>query len=144
MSADSASDVSGPVATITGSRSLDVGNRASTSSRTIVMSGCVGERVGDVSANRSRSTASAAPAGTRLASAARMTSEPSRRISSFEQADGVIELVAAEGVAADELGEAVGLVDGGRPHRPHLVQRDRHAARGGLPGGLAIRRARRR
>ena len=36
-------------------------------------------------ANRSRSTASAAPAGTRLASAARMTSEPSRRISSFSR-----------------------------------------------------------
>ena len=37
------------------------------------------------SAKRSRSTASAAPAGTRLASAARMTSEPSRRISSLSR-----------------------------------------------------------
>src|SRR5262249_19793509 len=35
--------------------------------------------------NRSRSTASAAPAGTRLSSAARITSDPSRRISSFSR-----------------------------------------------------------
>src|SRR5437016_5805496 len=34
---------------------------------------------------RSRSTASAAPAGTRVSSAARITSEPSRRISSFKR-----------------------------------------------------------
>ena len=32
----------------------------------------------------------------------------------FEEADRVIELVAAEGVAADELGEPIGLVDRGR------------------------------
>ena len=55
----------------------------------------------------------------------------------FEQADGVIELVAAEGVAADELGELVGLVDGRRPHRPHLVENDPYAGGGGLPGCLA-------
>ncbi len=55
----------------------------------------------------------------------------------FQEADGVIELVAAEGVAADELGEPVGLVDGGRTDRPHLVERDRHAARGRLPGRFA-------
>ena len=81
-----------------------------------------------VSAKRSRSTARAAPAGTRLASAARMTSDPSRRISSLSKPDGVIELVAAEGVAADELGEPIRLVHRRRPHRPHLVQRHRHAA----------------
>ena len=54
----------------------------------------------------------------------------------LEQADGVIELVAAEGVAADQLGEPIGLVHGRRTHRPHLVQRDAHAARRRLPGGL--------
>ena len=86
MSADdSASDVSGPVATITG-RAGAASGIAATSSRRIVMSGMRGERVGDrLAENRSRSTASAAPAGTRLASAARMTSEPSRRISSFSR-----------------------------------------------------------
>ena len=45
----------------------------------------------------------------------------------FQQADGVIELVAAQRVGADQLGEPIGLVDGGRAHRPHLVQDDAHA-----------------
>ena len=54
----------------------------------------------------------------------------------LEQADGVVELVAAEGVAADELREPIGLVDGRRAHGPHLVQRDRHALRRGLPRGF--------
>ena len=59
----------------------------------------------------------------------------------LEKADCVIELVAAEGVAADELREPVGLVDGGGPDRPHLVDDDRHVERRGLPRGLAPREA---
>ncbi len=55
----------------------------------------------------------------------------------LEETDGVIEFVAAEGVAADELGETVGLVHRGRPHRPHLVEDDRHIERRRLPGGFA-------
>src|SRR5581483_5209934 len=55
----------------------------------------------------------------------------------FEETHRVIELVAAEGVAAHQLGEPVGLVDRSRPNRPHLVERDRNAARRCLPGGLA-------
>ena len=82
MSAESASEVSGPVATITGSRS-DAGGIALISWRTIVTSGCAASVCVISAANRSRSTARAAPAGTRLISAARMTSDPSRRISSF-------------------------------------------------------------
>ena len=54
----------------------------------------------------------------------------------LQQADGVVELVAAKRVAAHEFGEPIGLVDGGRPRRPHLVQSDGHAARRHLPGGL--------
>ena len=54
-----------------------------TSSRTTVISGCPAMASVIACEKRSRSTASAAPAGTRCASAARMTSEPSRRISSF-------------------------------------------------------------
>src|SRR5262245_16518961 len=84
MAAERASDVSGPVATITGERSLDSGI-AVTSSRTMVISGCADNAVVIVSEKRSRSTASAAPAGTRLASAARITTDPSRRISSFSR-----------------------------------------------------------
>ena len=59
----------------------------------------------------------------------------------FEEADGVIELVAAEGIAADQFGEAIGFVHGGRAHRPHLVERDRHALRRGLPRGLGAGQA---
>ena len=86
------------------------------------------------SAKRSRSTASAAPAGTRLASAARMTSEPSRRISSFSRPTALSslsprkELLQTSSASRSVLCTAVGR------DRPHLVERDRHAARGGLPG----------
>ena len=54
----------------------------------------------------------------------------------FQETDCVIELVAAKGVAADELGEPIRLVDGGGSDRPHLVQPDPHASRGRLPGSL--------
>ncbi len=84
MSADSASDVSGPVATMTGAAGSHRGI-AVTSSRHTVMRGWLAIASVIVCANRSRSTASAAPAGTRLSSAARMTSEPRRRISSFSR-----------------------------------------------------------
>ena len=55
----------------------------------------------------------------------------------FQQADGVIEFVAAQRVGADELSEAIGLVNGGRSHRPHLVQHDADAQRRGLPRRFA-------
>ena len=55
----------------------------------------------------------------------------------FEETDGVVELVAAERVAADQLGEPVGFVDVSRPNRPHFMDRDRNTARCRLPGGLA-------
>ena len=54
-----------------------------------------------------------------------------------QQADGVLlVVVGAEGVRADELGQAVGLVGEGADHGAHLVQHDRHARLGDLPGGL--------
>ena len=62
----------------------------------------------------------------------------------FEQADGVVELVAAKGVAADQFGERVGLVHGRGHDGPHLVQPHTDAARGSLPGGLDTRPVRRR
>ena len=55
----------------------------------------------------------------------------------MQQADGIVRgVVGAERIGADQLGIAVGLVRGGRPLRPHLVQRDRHAGLRELPGGL--------
>ena len=55
----------------------------------------------------------------------------------FEQADGIVEFVAAERIAADQLREPIRLVDFSRPHRPHLVDGDRNAEPRGLPGGFA-------
>src|SRR5256886_13344381 len=46
----------------------------------------------------------------------------------FQETDGVIQLVAAKRVAADELGEPIGLVYRGWSDRPHLVERHRHAS----------------
>ncbi len=54
-----------------------------------------------------------------------------------QQADGVLlVVVGAEGVGADQLGEAVGLVGEGADDGAHLVQDHRHAGLGDLPGGL--------
>ena len=54
-----------------------------------------------------------------------------------QQADGVrLGVVGAEGIGADQLGEAAGLVRRRHHRRPHLVQHDRHARLGELPGGL--------
>jgi len=52
----------------------------------------------------------------------------------FQQANRVIEFVAAKRVAADQFGESIGLVDGGRADRPHFVKRHGHTARRSLPG----------
>ncbi len=59
----------------------------------------------------------------------------------FEETDGVIEFVAAEGIAADQFRQAVRLVDGGRTDRPHLVKSDRNTVRRGLPRSFAAREA---
>ena len=109
MSADSASDVNGPVATMTGESSLDEGI-AVISSRTTVMSGCSAIARVTISANRvaidrqRRARRHAA----RLGGAHHERTEPPHLF--LQQADGVIELVAAERVAAHELGEGVGAV----------------------------------
>ncbi len=81
MSAARASLVSGPVAMMHG-RSLGT---AVTSPATISTSGSSASRRVISALKRSRSTASAPPAGTRVSSAARITKEPSRRISSLSR-----------------------------------------------------------
>jgi hypothetical protein len=43
----------------------------------------------------------------------------------LEETDGVVQLVAAKRIRADQLGQLFRLVDGRGPHRPHLVQDDR-------------------
>ena len=88
-------------------------------------------------AKPSRSTASAPPAGTLLASAARMHQRSKPAHFGMQEADGAaVRVVGAERIRADELGELPGLVRGSRTHRPHLVQHHGHATARDLPGGL--------
>ena len=75
------------------------------------------------SANRSRSTASAAPAGTRTASATRITSEPSRRISSLRRPTALSSLSLRKELLQTSSARLVGPVHRRRAHRPHLVDR---------------------
>src|SRR5436309_578162 len=79
MTAASPADVSGPVATTPGDGS------AVASSRSTVMCGCRVTRSCTPRANATRSTASAAPPGTRAASAPSSTMLPSRRISALSR-----------------------------------------------------------
>ncbi len=72
--------MSGPVAMITGRAS----GIASTSIAMRLMRGCVSIACVTVALKRSRSTASAPPAGTFVSSAAVRMSEPPRRSSSFK------------------------------------------------------------
>ena len=59
-----------------------------------------------------------------------------------DHADRVVGgIVGAEGVGADQLGEAIGEMGLGAAHRPHLVQYDRHARLCELPGRLTASEA---
>ena len=58
-----------------------------------------------------------------------MTSEPSRRISSLSRPTALSSLSPRNELLQTSSARPIGLVHGRRPHRPHLVQRDRHAAR---------------
>ena len=131
----SAGEVSGPVATMTESQSA--GGRPATSARSMVTSGCASsaavtsarERLavdGERAAGRQ-----AVPVGGGDDEAAGGAHLP------VQQADGVLlVVVGAEGVRADELGEAAGLVGEGADDGAHLVQDDGNAGLGDLPGGL--------
>ena len=55
----------------------------------------------------------------------------------LDKTDGVVDLVGAKRIAADELSQAIGLVHGRRAHGPHLVDGDIHAQLRGLPRGFA-------
>ena len=134
MSAESASEVSGPVAMIHGVPSGS-GTR-SISRRSTVMSGCDVIAVGHFrrepdAIDRERGAGRDACG---VGGAHHQRAEPPHFF--LQQADGVIQLVAAERVAAHQLGEPVGLVHERRPDRPHLEQRDGHTARSDLPGGF--------
>ena len=115
MSAESASDVSGPVATMTGDQPDDALGMAGTSSRAMVISGMRVECLSGDALRKHHAIDGERRAGRhprRIGGAHDERPEPTHLF--FEQADGVIELVAAERIAADQFREAVGLVHGGR------------------------------
>ena len=111
----------------------------------ISISGCAASACVTAAEKPSRSTASAPPAGTWLASAARMTSEPSRRISSCSRPTALV----SRSSERNELEQTSSarpsvLCAVGAAHRPHLVQHHRHAARRRSARRPRSRRARRR
>ena len=138
MSADSAADVSGPVARITGFCSVESGID-STSPADNRDERVTVERVGDGLREALPVDGQGGPGGhpARFGGAHDERAEAPHLF--FQEADGVIELVAAERIAADELSEAVRPMDGRGMGRPHFVQRDGYALRGGLPRRLGTR-----
>ncbi len=136
IAALSASEVRGPVATITDSQSS--GGMPATSPRSSVTSGSPASASVTAALKRSRSTASAPPAGSRVASPQQQDERAGAAHLLVQQADRVVfGIVGAEGVGADELRQPVGMVRVGRDLRAHLVQPDRDAGARDLPGGLA-------
>jgi hypothetical protein len=112
--------------------------RASTRSRTSSTLGWAASAAVTAAEKPSRSTARALPAGTRWASAARMISEPSARISAWSRPTALLlGIVGAEAVRADQFGKAVALVRRRRLARAaHFGEAHLHAGFGKLPGGL--------
>ena len=130
----SASDgaVSGPVAMIAWSQSS--GGRPATSSRAMVISGCASI------ARRDRRRKAVAVDGERAAGrhlvavAGAHDQRSGKPHLGMQQADRIgLGVVGAEGIGADQFGEAVGLVRLGAAHGAHLVQHDGHAGFGDLP-----------
>ena len=131
----SAGEVRGPVATITLSHSA--GGRPATSSRLSstsgwASSGCLHGGGEAVAVDGERA------AGRQLVGVGRAHDQRARAPHLLvQQADGIVGgIVGAEGVGADQLGQAVGEMRIGAAHRPHLVQHHGHAGRRDLPGGF--------
>ena len=133
-----AGEVSGPVAMITLSQSS--GGSPATSPRSIVISGSARIAASTASAKPSRSTASAPPAGTWFASAQRMISEPSARISRWITPTALLR-ASSERNEFEQTSSARrrSLVRLGAAQRAHLVQDDGNAGARDLPGGLRTR-----
>ncbi len=130
----------GPVATMTLLQSA--GGRPETSPRAISIRGWSLSALVTAAEKPSRSTASAPPAGTWLASAARMISEPSRRISACSRPTALL----AASSERNELEQTSSASPSVRCAsvmrvRPHLVQHHGHAGFGDLPGGFGTGKA---
>jgi hypothetical protein len=133
----SAGEVSGPVAMMTLSQS---GGGARISSRRMSMSGSCSSAAVIAAAKPSRSTASAPPAGSLWASAARITSDPSRRISACRR-PMALPCASSERNEFEQTSSAKSPSCARRSSdRPHFVQHHRHAAARDLPRSLGTRK----
>ena len=143
MAAESAGDVSGPVATMTLSHSG--GGRPAISPRSMVTSGCSLQRARDVRREMIAIDRQRAAGGQLVGVAGGHDQRAGAAHLLMQQADRVGGgIVGAERVGADQLGEAVGLVRLGAAIGAHLVQDDGNAGLRDLPRRLASRRGRRR
>ncbi len=135
-----AGEARGPAATITLDHSA--GGRPATSPRAISMREWAAMRAVTAAEKPSRSTARRA-AGRHLVRVGRGHDQRAAGAHlGVQQAHGVVlGVVGAEGVGADELRQAVGLVRGGGDRRAHLVQHHARAGLGRLPRRLAARQA---
>ena len=140
MASASGAEVRGPVATMTLRQSA--GGRPAISARRISIRGWSLQRLGDgggksVAVDRERA------AGGHLVGvggAHDQRAQPAHF--GVQQADRIVGgVIGAERIGADELGEAVGAVRLGHPDRAHLVQHDRDARPGDLPGGFGAGKA---
>ena len=134
--AASAGEVSGPVATMTLSQSA--GGRPATSPRAIVIERMRLEVPRDVGGEAVAVDRQRAARRQLVASPAAMISEPARRISSCSRPTALFSASSErKELEHTSSASAVGLVRLGPAHGAHLVQHDRHAGLGDLPGGLA-------
>ncbi len=136
MAADSAGEVSGPVAMMTLSHSA--GGRPATSPRSMATRGCSPSRRVTSAEKWSRSTASAPPAGSLWASPAAMISEPARRISSCSRPTALV-AASSERKLLEQTSSASPSVLCASVCRsgPHLVQHHRQSGLRDLPRRLA-------
>ena len=141
MASASGAEVRGPVATMTLRQSA--GGRPAISARSDIdqrmVLQCLGDGGGEaVAVDRQRA------AGRHLigiGGAHDQRTEPAHF--GVQQADGVIgRVVGAKRIGADEFGKALGAMGLGHPDGTHLVQDDRYAGLGDLPGGFRAGEAR--
>ena len=85
------------------------------------------------SANIARSTASACPAGTAHSRAIPISSDPARRISSFNNQGAVFSRFGFQGIRANEFRKIRSLMRRRRAHRTHLKELNRNSPPRTLP-----------
>ena len=133
MASASGAEVRGPVATMTLPQSA--GGRPSTSVRSISIRGWSLQGLGD-RGRKSVAIHRQGAAGGHLVGVGRPHDQRAQPAHfGMQQPDSVVGgIVGAEGVGADQFGQAIGAMGLGHPDRAHLVQDHGNAGIGDLPG----------